>query len=215
MSAQDVAKLREITGVGILDCKKALSETNGDIDKAIVILREKGIIVAAKKAGRIAAEGLVASYIHMGGRIGVLVEMNCETDFVAKSDQFNELIKDIAMQIAASKPLYVNIDEVTPEEIENEKEVLRNQAKNEGKKPELIEKMVEGRIKKFFSNICLMEQPFIRDSAKTVKDMINEATLKIGEKIVVRRFVRYEMGEGLEKRKDDFVEEINKQIKGE
>jgi len=211
---QDVAKLRTITGAGMMDCKKALVETQGNLDKAIIVLREKGIAVAAKKSGRIASEGIVHSYIHMGGKIGVIVEINCETDFVAKSEQFVDLAKDIAMQIVAAKPLYVNVDEVTEEELNKEKEILRKQAINEGKKPELIEKMVEGRIKKYYSDVCLLEQPFIKDSSKKVSAIINEAILKLGEKISVRRFVRYEMGEGLEKRVDNLAEEVNKQIAG-
>ncbi|MDD2445538.1 MAG: translation elongation factor Ts [Clostridia bacterium] len=211
---QDVAKLRTITGAGMMDCKKALVETKGDIDKAIIHLRERGIAIAAKKAGRIASEGIVYSYIHMGGKIGVIVEINCETDFVAKSDQFNELAKDIAMQIAAAKPIYVNTDEVTDKELDKEKEILRKQAENEGKKPELIERMVEGRIKKYYNDVCLLEQPFIKDNSKKVSAIINDAILKLGEKIAVRRFVRYEMGEGLEKRVDNLAEEVNKQIAG-
>jgi elongation factor Ts len=211
---QDVAKLRTITGAGMMDCKKALVETQGNLDKAIIVLREKGIAVAAKKSGRIASEGIVHSYIHMGGKIGVIVEINCETDFVAKSEQFVDLAKDIAMQIVAAKPLYVNVDEVTEEELNKEKEILRKQAINEGKKTELIEKMVEGRIKKYYSDVCLLEQPFIKDSSKKVSAIINEAILKLGEKISVRRFVRYEMGEGLEKRVDNLAEEVNKQIAG-
>lgn len=211
---QDVAKLRATTGAGMMDCKKALTETGGNMEKAIVYLREKGISVANKKSSRIASEGVVASYIHMGGTIGVLVEINCETDFVAKSEQFKDLAKDIAMQIAAAKPTYVKIEEVPAKEIENEKEILKKQAQNEGKKPELIEKMVEGRIKKFYAEVCLMEQPYIKDSSKTIKGLINDFILKIGEKIEVRRFTRYEMGEGLEKRNENFAEEINKQMQG-
>lgn len=212
---QDVAKLRALTGIGMMDCKNALTEAGGNIEKAIIILREKGMSVSEKKSGRIASEGIVSSYIHLGGKIGVLVEINCETDFVAKSEQFINLAKDISMQIAASKPKYVSIEEVPTEEIENEKEILKKQAENEGKKPELIERMVEGRIKKFYADVCLMEQPFVKDSSKTVKSLINDIVLKIGEKVVVRRFVRYEMGEGLEKRKENLADEINKQIKGE
>lgn len=196
---QDVAKLRALTGVGMMDCKKALIEAGGNMDKATVILREKGISVAAKKSSRIASEGIVSSYVHMGGKIGVLVEINCETDFVAKSEQFNNLAKDVAMQIAAFKPTYVSIEEVPSEIIKKEKAILKKQAENEGKKPELIEKMVEGRIKKFYADVCLMEQPFIKDGSKTIKGLVNEIILKIGEKVAIRRFVRYEMGEGLEK----------------
>ena len=211
---QDVAKLRATTGAGMMDCKKALTESGGNMEKAIVNLREKGISVATKKSSRTASEGVVASYIHMGGTIGVLVELNCETDFVAKGDKFKELAKDIAMQIAATKPLYIKSEEVPSEVTEREKEILKKQAQNEGKKPELIEKMVEGRIKKYYAEVCLMEQAFIKDSSKTIKSLINEAILKIGEKIEIRRFTRYEMGEGLEKRVENLADEINKQMKG-
>ena len=210
VTPSDVAKLRAMTGVGMMDCKKALAETNGDMDKAVDYLREKGMAAAAKKADRIAAEGVVGSYIHMGGKIGVLVEVNCETDFVAKSDKFQALVKDIAMQIAAAKPLYVSEAEVPAEELEKEKEILTAQAKNEGKPEAIIAKMVEGRLKKYYADFCLLDQPFVKDSDKTVQQIINEAILSIGEKISVRRFTRYEMGEGLEKRKDNLAEEIAK-----
>lgn len=209
---QDVAKLRAQTGAGMMDCKKALTETNGDMGKAAVWLREKGIAAAAKKADRIAAEGVVGSYIHMGGKIGVLVEVNCETDFVAKSPKFNELVKDIAMQIAAAKPLYVDIQDVDTSALENEREILKNQALNEGKPAQIVEKMVEGRIKKYYSEVCLYEQPFVKDGSKTIRAMINEAIATIGEKITIRRFARYEMGEGLEKRKNDLAAEVAEQI---
>ncbi len=210
VTSSDIAKLRAMTGIGMMDCKKALTETDGDMDKAIAYLREKGMAAAAKKADRIAAEGVVGSYIHMGGKIGVLVEVNCETDFVAKSDKFQALVKDIAMQIAAAKPLYIREEDVPAEELEKEKEILSNQAKNEGKPEAIIAKMVEGRLKKFYSDFCLLDQPFVKDGDKTVQEVINEAILSIGEKISVRRFTRYEMGEGLEKRKDNLAEEIAK-----
>ena len=210
VTSSDIAKLRAMTGIGMMDCKKALTETDGDMDKAIAYLREKGMAAAAKKADRIAAEGVVGSYIHMGGKIGVLVEVNCETDFVAKSDKFQALVKDIAMQIAAAKPLYIKEEDVPAEELEKEKEILANQAKNEGKPEAIIAKMVEGRLKKYYSDFCLLDQPFVKDGDKTVQEVINEAILSIGEKISVRRFTRYEMGEGLEKRKDNLAEEIAK-----
>lgn len=210
VTPSDIAKLRAMTGVGMMDCKKALTETNGDMDKAVDYLREKGMAAAAKKADRIAAEGVVGSYIHMGGKIGVLVEVNCETDFVAKSDKFQALVKDIAMQIAAAKPLYIREEDVPAEELEKEKEILSIQAKNEGKPEAIIAKMVEGRLKKYYADFCLLDQPFVKDSDKTVQEIINEAILSIGEKISVRRFTRYEMGEGLEKRKDNLAEEIAK-----
>ena len=211
-TAQDVAKLRQQTGVGMMECKKALTDANGDFEKAIVLLRERGLKAVDKKQGRIASEGMVASYIHMGGKIGVLVEVNCETDFVAKSDDFQVLVKDIAMQIAAANPKYVKEDEVDPAELENEKEILKVQALNEGKPANIVEKMVEGRVKKYYEDVCLLNQPFVKDSSKTIKDILTEATLKIGEKISVRRFVRYELGEGLEKRNENLAEEVAKQV---
>ena len=212
-TTEDIVKLRKRTNAGMMDCKKALSETNGDLDKAAEWLREKGIAAAAKKADRIAAEGLVYSYIHMGGKIGVLVEINCETDFVAKSEKFVDFCKDVALQIAASKPEYVRVEEVPAEALEHEKETLRAQALNEGKPEKIVEKMIEGRIKKYYQDVCLLEQPFVKDPEKTVTDMLNEAILTIGEKITIRRFTRYEMGEGLVKRQDNFVEEVMAQSK--
>ena len=213
-TAKDVSALRAATGAGMMDCKKALEATDGDMEKATVWLREKGIAAAAKKSDRIAAEGIVASYIHMGGKIGVLVEINCETDFVAKSPRFAELAKDVAMQIAAAKPTYVNIEDVDPSALESEKEILRNQALNEGKPAHIVDKMVEGRIKKYYQEVCLYEQPFVKDGSKTIREMINEAIMSIGEKITIRRFTRYEMGEGLEKRVDDLAAEVAAQIAG-
>ena len=210
-SASDVKDLREKTGAGMMDCKKALEACEGNMDKAIDWLREKGIAKAAKKADRIAAEGLVYSYIHMGGKIGVLVEVNCETDFVSRSDNFVALCKDIALHIAAAKPLYVDQTEVPVDVLNHEKEILRAQALNEGKPEAVAEKMVEGRIKKYYKEVCLLEQEFVKDPSKTINALISEATIKIGEKISIRRFVRFEMGEGLEKRKDDFVEEVARQ----
>ena len=213
-TAQDVAKLRAQTGVGMMECKNALTEANGDFEKAIVILRERGLKAVDKKQGRIASEGLVASYIHMGGKIGVLVEVNCETDFVAKSDDFQLLVKDIAMHIAAANPKYVTEAEVPTAELDAEKEILKVQALNEGKPANIVEKMIEGRIKKYYEDVCLLNQPFVKDSSKTIKDILTEATLKIGEKISIRRFVRYELGEGLEKRNDNLAEEVAKQMAG-
>ena len=199
----------------MMDCKKALVECNGDMDKAMDYLREKSLAASAKKAARIAAEGIVDSYVHMGGKIGVLVEVNCETDFVAKTDAFKELVHDIAMQIAAAKPTYIRKEEVNQDEIEHEKKILREQALNEPKpKPmNIIDKMVEGRIEKYYKEVCLMEQPFVKDPERTIAQLINEAVAKIGEKITVRRFVRYEMGEGLQKREDNFADEVMSQMK--
>ncbi|BFH68028.1 MAG: translation elongation factor Ts [Paenibacillus dendritiformis] len=208
VSASAVKELREKTGAGMLDCKKALEEANGDLEKAAELLREKGLAAAAKKAGRVATEGVVESYIHAGGRIGVLVEINCETDFVAKTDQFKEFARDIAMQIAAASPKFVRREEVPQEEIEKEKEILKAQALNEGKPEKIVEKMVEGRINKYFEEFCLMEQSFIKDPDKTIETLLNEKIAAIGENISIRRFVRYELGEGLEKKEDNFVEEV-------
>lgn len=213
ISANDVKVLRERTGAGMMDCKKALTDANGDMEKAIEILRERGLAAAAKKSGRIAAEGVVESYIHMGGKIGVLVEVNCETDFVAKTDEFRNFVKDIAMHIAAAKPLYVRREEVPAEAVEKEKEILRAQTLNEGKPEHIVDKIVEGRIDKFYKDICLLEQEFVKNPDQTILDLVNEKVAKIGENISVRRFVRFEMGEGLEKRQDNFFEEVMSQVK--
>lgn len=214
ITAEMVRQLRERTGAGMMDCKKALTETNGDAEKAVEWLREKGIANAAKKAGRIAAEGLVESYIHGGGRIGVLVEVNIETDFAAKNEEFKTFVKDIAMQIAASKPEFVRREDVPASKIENEKEILRAQAKNEGKPDKIIEKMVEGRIEKFYAEACLMEQAFIKDPDITIDQLVKEKIARIGENITIRRFVRFERGEGIEKKEENFADEVLKQIGG-
>ncbi len=203
-----IKELRERTGAGVLDCKKALGETNGDIDKAAEYLREKGIAAAAKKSSRIAAEGLVHSYIHMGGRIGVLLEVNCETDFVAKTDEFKELVNNIALHIAAMNPEYVSREEVAPGAIEKEKEILTAQALNEGKPANIVEKMVTGRLEKFYAERVLLEQAYVKDDSMTIQELVTEKIAKIGENIKIRRFVRYELGEGLEKKQDNFVEEV-------
>ncbi len=214
ITAEMVRQLRERTGAGMMDCKKALTETNGDADKAVEYLREKGIAKAASKAGRIAAEGLVESYIHGGGRIGVLVEVNIETDFAAKNEEFKQLVKDIAMQIAASKPEFVRREEVPASVLETEREILRAQARNEGKPEKIIDKMVEGRIDKYYGEKCLMEQAFIKDPDITVDQLIKEKIAHIGENITVRRFVRFERGEGIEKKEESFADEVMKQIGG-
>lgn len=213
VDAKAVKELREKTGAGMLDCKKALEEANGDLTKAAELLREKGLAAAANKAGRIATEGVVESYIHAGGRIGVIVEINCETDFVAKTDQFKEFARDIAMHIAALNPLYVRREEVPSDAIEKEKEILKAQALNEGKPEKIVEKMVEGRIGKYYEEFCLMEQSFVKDPDKTISQLLNEKISTIGENISIRRFVRYELGEGLEKKVDNFVEEVMSQVK--
>ncbi len=213
VSASAVKELREKTGAGMLDCKKALDEAEGNIERAAEILREKGLAAAAKKGGRIATEGVVEAYIHAGGRIGVLVEINCETDFVGKTEQFREFARDIAMQIAAASPKFVRREEVSGEELEKEKEILRAQALNEGKPEKIVDRMVEGRINKYYEEYCLMEQSFIKDPDKTIDTLLKEKIAAIGENISIRRFVRYELGEGLEKKQDNFVEEVMAQVK--
>ena len=211
-TANDVMTLRERTGAGMMDCKNALVECDGDMDKAIDYLREKGIAKAAKKAGRIAAEGIVDSYIHMGGRVGVLLEVNCETDFVANGEMFRTLVHDIALQIAAANPQYVCKEEVPEEVIEKEKNILRAQALEEGKPEKIVDKMVEGRIKTFYEDNCLLNQKYVKDTSKTIEQVIIEATAQIGEKISVRRFVRYEMGEGLQKKEENLADEVQAQV---
>jgi len=208
ISAAMVKELRERTGAGMMDCKKALAESNEDMEKAIDYLREKGLAAAAKKAGRIAAEGIVEAYIHGEGRIGVLVEVNCETDFVARTPEYKELCKDIAMQIAASSPEYVRREEVPVEAIEREKEIFKVQALEEGKPANIIEKMIVGKIEKFYKEVCLLEQPFIKDTDKSIQDLLNEKIAKIGENISIRRFVRYQVGEGIEKKQCNLAEEV-------
>lgn len=212
ITAALVKELRERTGAGMMDCKKALTDVGGDIEKAIDFLREKGLAAAAKKEGRIAAEGVVESYIHGGGRIGVLLEVNCETDFVAQTEEFRLFVRDIALQIAAARPEYLVQEEVPEEVLNHEKEILRAQALNEGKPEKIIEKMVEGRISKFYKEVCLMEQAFVKDPEKTIRDLVLEKTSKIGERIVIRRFTRYELGEGIEKKQEDFAAEVMKEM---
>jgi elongation factor Ts len=209
MSAQDIMKLKNATGAGIKDCKEALDASGGSFDKAIAYLREKGKANAAKKQDRIAAEGVVGVYSHFG-KIGVMVEVNCETDFAAKSDIFQELVKNIAMQIAASNPQYLDETQVSLDEVEREKSILREKARNEKKPDIIIEKMLDGQVKKYYADICLLHQSYVKDTSKTVKDIITEATAAIGEKISVRRFVRYEMGEGIEKKNENFADEVAK-----
>ena len=214
ITAEQVRELRELTGAGMMECKKVLQETNGDKEKATELLRERGVVKAAKKAGRIAAEGLVESYIHGDGRIGVLVEVNIETDFAAKNPEFREFVKDVAMQIAATKPEYVKREEVPADVIEKEKEIIRAQALNDGKPEAAIQKIVEGRIDKYYGEACLLEQDFIKDPDKTVQQVLTEKIANIGENITIRRFVRFERGEGVEKKEENFAEEVMKQING-
>ena len=195
ITAAKVKELRQKTGVGVMACKEALKASDGDMEKAVQYLREKGTAVAAKRMGRAVPEGLIASYIHAGNRIGVLLEINCETDFVARTTEFQELANDICMQITAKRPLYIKVEDVPEEVVENEKAILRTQAVNEGKPEKIADKIVDGRIRKFFSNVCLMEQEFIKDSDKTISDLLLEKISTIGENIVIQRFVRYELGE--------------------
>lgn len=208
-----IKTLREKTGSGMMDCKKALAEANGDIEKAVAWLREKGIASAAKKSGRIAAEGIVDSYIHANGRIGVLVEVNIETDFAAKNEMFKNFVKDVAMQIAAMNPKWISADQVPVEEVEKESEIIRNKALNEGKPEKILDRIVEGSIKKFYDENCLLNQSFVKDDSKTMDSYLKEMIATIGENISIRRFARFEMGEGIQKKEEDFASEVMKQIK--
>lgn len=214
ISAGQVKELREMTGAGMMECKKVLEETDGNIEKATELLRERGVVKAAKKAGRIAAEGLVDSYIHGDGRIGVLVEVNIETDFAAKNPEFREFVKDVAMQIAAAKPEYVKKEDVPEDVLEKEKEVIKAQAMNEGKPAEIAEKMVAGRIEKYYKEVCLLEQEFVKNPDITIGQLLTEKIANIGENITIRRFVRFERGEGLQKKEENFAEEVMKQMNG-
>lgn len=207
-------ELREKTQAGIADCKKALEACDGDMTKAIDYLREKGLSTAVKKSGRIASEGVVESYIHGNGRIGVLIEVNCETDFVARNDIFKQFVKDMAMQIAASQPLYIAKEDVPAEALEREANVLKAQALNEGKPEKIVEKIVEGRMSKYYEDFCLLEQSFVKEPEIKVKDVLTQTIAKLNENIKIRRFVRYEMGEGLAKKEENFAEEVMKQVKG-
>ena len=211
--SEDIKTLREQTGAGMLDCKKALEQNGGNMDKAADWLREQGIAKAAKKASRIAAEGSVFLYNHMNGKIGVMLELNCESDFVAKNEDFQELGHDICLHIAANAPKYVRREEVESADLDKEKEILRAQVINEGKPEAMADKIVDGKINKFYKDICLEEQEFVKNPDITVGQLVSNAVLKIGEKITIRRFARFVMGEGLEKKNENFAEEIDKQIK--
>jgi elongation factor Ts len=210
ISANAVKELREKTGAGMMDCKKALAEAGGDFPKAEEVLRKKGLASAAKKAGRIASEGAVGSYVHMGGKIGVLVEVNCETDFVARNEAFQNLVKDVAMQIAASAPQWVRREEVPAEVAAKELEIAKAQAREQKKPEAIVEKIAQGKVDKFYREVCLLEQPFVKDDKKSVQEMITEQVAKIGENIQVRRFARFVLGEGLEKRSENLAEEVAK-----
>lgn len=208
ITAQMVKELRERTSAGMMDCKKALQENDGNFDKAVDWLRTKGLSKAAKKSGRLAAEGAVTSYIHAGGRIGVLVEINSETDFVARNEDFQQFTTDIAMHIAAAAPISVSKDDVSAELIEKEKEVLMAKNREEGKKEEMLEKIVAGQINKWLADVCLLEQKYVKNPDITVSEHIKNTVARIGENLVVRRFVRYELGEGLEKKSENFADEV-------
>ncbi len=198
-----IKELRERTSAGINDCKKALTDADGDMNKAADLLREKGLAAAAKRAGRVASQGVVECYVHGGGRIGVMVEVNCETDFVAQNEKFKTFAKDIAMHIAASNPLYVSKDDVPAEDIEKEKAVLRQKALNDGKPEKIVDKIVDGQIAKFYEEYCLMEQAFVKDPDLKIADLLNALVAVIGEKITIRRFVRYERGEGVAQKEEE------------
>ncbi len=208
ITAQMVKELRERTGAGMMDCKAALTETQGNFEQAVDALRKKGLAAAAKRSGRVAAEGLVASYIHAGGKLGVLVEINCETDFVARTDDFQDLVRDVAMHIAAAEPRYVERTEVTAEILERERAIFRDQALASGKPAAIVDKIVDGKMEKFYAEAVLLEQPFVKDTEVTVGQMITAKVAKIGENIKVRRFVRFKLGEGIEKPEKDLAAEV-------
>ncbi|HEX4962000.1 MAG TPA: translation elongation factor Ts [Thermoanaerobaculia bacterium] len=208
ITAQMVKELRERTGAGMMDCKNALHEAKGNMETAVDSLRKKGLAAAAKKAGRVTAEGAVGSYIHGGGKLGVLVEINCETDFVARTDGFQELLRDVAMHIAAAEPRFVRREEVTPDVLERERAIFQDQALASGKPANVVEKIVAGKMEKYYSEFVLLEQPFVKNPDQTVAQLIAEKVAKIGENIQVRRFVRFKLGEGIEKRQDDFAAEV-------
>ncbi len=208
ITATQVNELRKVTGAGLMDCKRALTETGGDQEKAIDYLRTKGLAAASKKAGRIATEGLVGSYIHAGGKIGVLLEVNCETDFVAKNEGFQTFVKDVAMHIAAASPLFVRREEVSLELVEREKEIYRAKAKETGKPDNIIEKIIEGQVNKYYAEVCLLEQSYVKDPDKTIQTYLNETITAIGENMSIRRFTRFALGEGLAKKESDFAAEV-------
>ena len=212
VTAEMVKRLRESTGAPMMDCKQALTEAGGDAERAVAILRKKGLAAAAKRAGRAAAEGAVGSYIHAGGKLGVLVEVNCETDFVARTAEFQELVKDVAMHIAAAEPRYVARQEVRPEDLEREREIYREQAAATGKPPAVAEKIVEGKLEKFYAEWVLLEQPFVKNPEQTVGDLIAQKVGKIGENIRVRRFARFRLGEGLARRESNLAAEVAAQV---
>jgi elongation factor Ts len=213
ISASDVKSLRESTGAGMMDCKKALTESGGDMEKAVAWLRERGIAKAAKRGDKVAAEGSVYSYIHMGGKVGVMAEINCETDFVARGDEFQNLCKDICLQICSTSPLAITRDELDPAVVAKEKELYVKQAAETGKPQEICEKIADGKLKKWYSEVCLMDQGFVKDPDKSIDQLVTELSGKVGEKISVRRFTRYQLGEGIEKQESNFAEEVAAELK--
>ena len=213
ITAAMVKELREKTGAGIMDCKKALKEKDGVLDDAVDFLREKGLAAAAKKSGRITSEGVVGSYIHAGGKIGVLLEVNCETDFVARTDEFQAFVKDICMQVAAANPLGLTRDDIPAVDSEKEKQIFRIQAIESGKPEKIVDKIVTGKMEKFYAENCLMEQKFVKNPDLTVEELVKEMIAKTGENISIRRFTRYLLGEGLEKRSCDLAQEVAEQLK--
>jgi len=212
ITAKIVQELREKTGAGMMDCKRALTETEGDLEKAIEVLRKRGLASVAKRAGRVTSEGLVASYIHAGGKIGVLVEVNCETDFVARTPQFQQFVKDLSMHIAASNPLYLKREDVPEDVLNKEREIYRAQVADSGKPEKVIEKIVEGKVEKYFSDVCLYEQPFVKEPEKTVQSLMNDVITQLGENLNIRRFARFVLGEGIEKKEKNLAQEVAAQI---
>jgi elongation factor Ts len=212
ITAKTVQELREKTGAGMMDCKRALAETEGDLEKAIELLRKKGLASASKRSGRVTSEGLVSSYIHAGGKIGVLIEVNCESDFVARTPQFQQLVKDVAMHIAASNPTYLKREDVPEAVLNKEREIYRAQMAESGKPEKVIDKIVEGKLEKYFSEVCLYEQPFVKEPEKTVQALINEIIAQLGENLNVRRFARFVLGEGIEKQEKNIALEVAAQI---
>ena len=208
ITAKEVKELREMTGAGMMDCKKALKEKDGNMDEAVKWLREKGMAKAAKRQDKVASEGAVQSYIHMGGKIGVLVEVNCETDFVARGEDFQQLVRDICLQICSASPLCVSEDEVPRDAYESEKELYIKQAAETGKPPEICEKIADGKLKKWLKEVCLMDQPFVKDPDRTISDLLTELSGKVGEKMGIRRFVRFQLGEGIEKKESNLADEV-------
>lgn len=211
VSAKMVKELRDRTGLGMMDCKRALGETAGNLDEAVIYLRKKGMAKSAKLASRVASEGTVISYVHAGGKIGVLLEVNCETDFTGRNDIFQSLAKDIAMHVAAANPRFLNSEEVSQEVLDQEREIARAQALGEGKPEKIVDRIVEGKLSKYYEENCLLNQKFVKEPKKTVQQIIDGVVLTIGEKVTVRRFARYQLGEGLAKREDNFAEEVAKQ----